>query len=254
LNWPPIGEIVNVSSESKIKSYKFIILAIDPCSVNRCQHRCRSYNGQAQCECLPGFELAYDQRSCIAKDGCTLNNGGCEQECVQAATQHRCSCRQGFELNEDQRSCRGKFLNSCGINAFNAIALFASKISKFPTFNFCFNCLLYPVEMLAFTAPESLTNTIDYQTSGIKELDGLKSCIYQPEGKCHKLCMDFSTGQTFCTCQKGYFLSADDLHTCQGIFKHNSLLACFCTHRLDNSNVKFNLLRYRRVSPRKWRL
>lgn len=81
--------------------------------------------------------------------------------------------------------------------------------------------------MLAFTGSELLTNTIDYQTSGIKELEGLKSCIFQPDGKCHKLCMDFSTGQTFCTCQKGYFLRSDDLHTCQGTIQ--APFQFFCT-------------------------
>lgn len=102
------GDLANVIFNA-IYLKRLNFKAIDVCALNRCQHRCRSHNGQAICECMPGFELAYDQRSCIAKDGCTLNNGGCEQECIQTGNQHRCGCRQGFELNEDQRSCRGKF-------------------------------------------------------------------------------------------------------------------------------------------------
>lgn len=107
----PINDLVSVGYIFN-KQAEWHLLATDPCSVNHCQHHCRDHNGRAICECQPGFELAYDQKSCVSSfrhSGCTVNNGGCEMECIQSGNNFRCGCRAGFELNEDKRTCRGWF-------------------------------------------------------------------------------------------------------------------------------------------------
>jgi hypothetical protein len=106
-NWLGISVLVIVKN---LELFQFFCLAIDPCTLTRCQHYCSSQNGRARCECRPGYTLSYDQKSCIAKDMCELNNGDCEQECIQTGNEYRCGCRNGFELADDQKSCQGKLL------------------------------------------------------------------------------------------------------------------------------------------------
>ncbi|KAJ1076472.1 hypothetical protein K5549_002512 [Capra hircus] len=71
-----------------------------------CQHQCVSALGTFHCACNPGYQLAADNKSCMALDLCTEGNRGCEHHCVSIPRSYCCRCQAGFVLQQDQRSCR----------------------------------------------------------------------------------------------------------------------------------------------------
>ncbi|XP_040837355.1 matrilin-4 isoform X1 [Ochotona curzoniae] len=80
----------------------------DPCAEGRhsCQHQCVNARGTFHCTCNPGYELAADNRSCVAVDHCSWGNHSCQHECVSTLQGPRCHCREGHDLLPDGRSCR----------------------------------------------------------------------------------------------------------------------------------------------------
>ncbi|KAB0351307.1 hypothetical protein FD754_016164 [Muntiacus muntjak] len=71
-----------------------------------CQHQCVSAPGTFHCACNPGYQLAADNKSCVALDLCTERDRGCGHHCVSIPGSYFCRCRAGFVLRQDQRSCR----------------------------------------------------------------------------------------------------------------------------------------------------
>ncbi|KAG8519720.1 Matrilin-4 [Galemys pyrenaicus] len=80
----------------------------DPCAEGRhgCQHQCVNTPGSYQCACNPGYQLAVDNKSCLAIDLCTEGIHDCEHHCVSSPDSYFCRCHAGFVLQQDQRSCR----------------------------------------------------------------------------------------------------------------------------------------------------
>ncbi|XP_073092654.1 matrilin-4 isoform X4 [Manis javanica] len=80
----------------------------DLCAEGRhdCQHQCVRAPGTFHCACSPGYQLAEDNKSCVAIDLCTEGTHGCEHRCVGSPGSYFCCCRAGFVLQQDQRSCR----------------------------------------------------------------------------------------------------------------------------------------------------
>ncbi|CAK7320099.1 MATN4 [Vulpes lagopus] len=77
-----------------------------------CQHQCVSTPGTFRCACNPGYQLAEDNKSCLAIDLCTGGTHGCEHHCISSPGSYFCRCRAGFVLQQDQRSCRA--IDHCG--------------------------------------------------------------------------------------------------------------------------------------------
>ncbi|XP_045151519.1 matrilin-4 [Echinops telfairi] len=75
-----------------------------------CQHQCVSTPGTFQCACDPGYQLAADDKSCLAIDLCAQGTHGCEHSCTSSPGSYSCHCRSGFVLQRDQRSCRARDL------------------------------------------------------------------------------------------------------------------------------------------------
>ncbi|XP_071067836.1 matrilin-4 [Dasypus novemcinctus] len=80
----------------------------DLCAEGRhsCQHQCVSAPGTFHCACNPGYQLAADNKSCLAIDLCAEGSLGCEHYCISNLGSYSCRCRAGFVLQRDQRSCR----------------------------------------------------------------------------------------------------------------------------------------------------
>ncbi|XP_070445399.1 matrilin-4 isoform X2 [Equus przewalskii] len=72
-----------------------------------CQHQCVSARGTFHCTCNPGYQLAADNKSCLAIDHCGFGNHSCQHECVSTFGGPQCRCREGHVLMPDGRSCQG---------------------------------------------------------------------------------------------------------------------------------------------------
>lgn len=75
-----------------------------------CQHQCVSAPGTLHCACNPGYQLAADNKSCLAIDHCSFGNHSCQHECVSTFGGPRCHCREGHDLLPDGRSCQARDL------------------------------------------------------------------------------------------------------------------------------------------------
>ncbi|XP_055293680.1 matrilin-4 isoform X2 [Moschus berezovskii] len=70
-----------------------------------CQHQCVSALGTFHCACNPGYQLATDNKSCMARDLCNGVDHGCEFQCVSEGFSYRCVCPEGRQLQADGKSC-----------------------------------------------------------------------------------------------------------------------------------------------------
>uniref|UniRef100_A0A4W2E955 Matrilin 4 n=1 Tax=Bos indicus x Bos taurus TaxID=30522 RepID=A0A4W2E955_BOBOX len=70
-----------------------------------CQHQCVSTRGTFHCACNPGYQLAADNKSCMARDLCNGVDHGCEFQCVSEGFSYRCVCPEGRQLQADGKSC-----------------------------------------------------------------------------------------------------------------------------------------------------
>jgi hypothetical protein len=73
-----------------------------------CSQLCISNeNGiKKQCDCLPGYRLDLDKRSCTDIDECQSNAGICQQRCTNLVGSYYCYCRGGYMLSHDMRTCQ----------------------------------------------------------------------------------------------------------------------------------------------------
>ncbi|XP_032950147.1 matrilin-4 [Rhinolophus ferrumequinum] len=75
-----------------------------------CQHQCVSSPGTSYCACNTGYQLAADNKSCLAIDHCSFGNHSCQHECVNTLGGPRCHCREGHDLLPDGKSCQARDL------------------------------------------------------------------------------------------------------------------------------------------------
>ncbi|KAG0422402.1 hypothetical protein HPB47_001774, partial [Ixodes persulcatus] len=84
---------------------------IDECSDGnfRCSHLCQNVHGSAFCFCPSGLNLAGDNKTCVALNGCSNNDGKgpCQERCTPSPNNgYSCSCRSPeTELSADGLSC-----------------------------------------------------------------------------------------------------------------------------------------------------
>ncbi|KAM7291179.1 fibrillin-3 [Ixodes scapularis] len=84
---------------------------IDECSDGNfgCSHVCENVHGSAYCLCPSGLNLADDNKTCIALNGCSGNDGKgpCQERCTPSPNNgYSCSCiSPGTELSTDGVSC-----------------------------------------------------------------------------------------------------------------------------------------------------
>eukprot|EP00049_Salpingoeca_infusionum_P014685 m.277599 g.277599 ORF g.277599 m.277599 type:complete len:1768 (+) comp15730_c0_seq1:122-5425(+) len=77
-------------------------LDVDECLNNPCSHFCNNTQGDYECSCPSGLELA-NKTTCIDVDECL--GDPCEQACINTYRSFYCSCDGGFMLNGDNITC-----------------------------------------------------------------------------------------------------------------------------------------------------
>ena len=60
---------------------------------------CINTIGSYTCNCLTGFQLSFDNHTCIDFDECIVDNGGCEQVCENTNGSRNCLCHNGYVKN-----------------------------------------------------------------------------------------------------------------------------------------------------------
>ncbi|KAJ8358583.1 hypothetical protein SKAU_G00151080, partial [Synaphobranchus kaupii] len=70
-----------------------------------CEHICESTPGSYHCECLPGYRLNEDGKTCAVIDLCAEEQHDCEQICISSPGSYRCDCNAGYTLNDDKKTC-----------------------------------------------------------------------------------------------------------------------------------------------------
>lgn len=73
-----------------------------------CEGSCENTVGSYHCLCSPGYQLNYDNHTCLDVDECWPDKFNCSHECVNIEGSARCSCYQGYNLQYDGKSCKGK--------------------------------------------------------------------------------------------------------------------------------------------------
>ncbi|XP_067361230.1 matrilin-4 isoform X4 [Channa argus] len=83
------------------------LCGVDLCleSDHGCEQICESSPGSYSCQCLPGYTLNEDGKTCAAVNLCTEGKHGCEQICVSSPGSFSCNCNKGYKLNDDKKTC-----------------------------------------------------------------------------------------------------------------------------------------------------
>ncbi|XP_052899994.1 putative vitellogenin receptor [Anopheles moucheti] len=70
-----------------------------------CAQICQKSPNGAICDCLDGYRLAGDRKSCVDLNECETREP-CGQICTNVKGSYRCSCHEGFMLRPDKTSCK----------------------------------------------------------------------------------------------------------------------------------------------------
>ncbi|KAG8179357.1 hypothetical protein JTE90_010253 [Oedothorax gibbosus] len=82
-----------------------------------CDHICNYINGTVQCSCNGGYELHWDNNTCIDINECLSQNFGCSDKCLNTPGSAFCSCPDGFTLLNDRKQCTD--IDECSKNVTN---------------------------------------------------------------------------------------------------------------------------------------
>ncbi|CAN8032729.1 unnamed protein product, partial [Ixodes persulcatus] len=80
----------------------------DECAEGRhyCEEGCVNTPGSYRCQCPDGYELGWDNMSCLDNDECQANNGGCQEECINHVGSFSCRCTSpGSSLTANGQTC-----------------------------------------------------------------------------------------------------------------------------------------------------
>lgn len=85
-------------------------LDIDECWEQNggCEGSCENTVGSYHCLCPLGYQLNYDNHTCLDVDECWPDKFNCSHECVNMEGSARCSCLHGYNLQDDGKSCQGE--------------------------------------------------------------------------------------------------------------------------------------------------
>ena len=102
-----------------LESFALIINIYDKCycytdedecqeSNGHCEGTCVNTVGSYHCQCPHGYQLNYDNHTCLDVDECWPDKFNCSHKCVNLEGSAKCSCLQGYNLQDDGKSCVGK--------------------------------------------------------------------------------------------------------------------------------------------------
>ena len=107
----------------------YMLTDINECRIGNhtCEQKCVNTNGSYYCDCLNGYKVRRDKRTCKGNNNdhllwelllthidineCSSDTHGCEQNCVNTDGSYHCECQSGYELRQrDKRTCKGKLV------------------------------------------------------------------------------------------------------------------------------------------------
>ncbi|KAK2143036.1 hypothetical protein LSH36_885g00070 [Paralvinella palmiformis] len=155
-----------------------------------CQQLCRNVAGGYECDCVEGYRINVDKRTCDDIDECEYDNAGCNDTCTNIVGSYQCSCRPGLVLEPDQHSCRD--VNECLDNNGGCEHTCVNTRGSF----YC-------------TCMEGFRVNADLRTC-----DDLNDCTIN-NGNCQHICRNLPSGKE-CDCIPGSQLNSDGL-TCSDV-------------------------------------
>ncbi|XP_035990623.1 matrilin-4 isoform X10 [Fundulus heteroclitus] len=212
------------------------LCGIDLCleSDHGCEHICESSPGSYTCDCLPGYRLNTDGKTCSAIDLCAEGKHDCQQICTSSPGSFTCDCNQGYHLNNDKKTCspvdlctEGK--HDCGqVCVYMGPGIFTCDCNE----GFRLNedeksCS--PIDLCAegkhgceqvciYSGPGSFTCDCNegYRLNGDKKTCSPIDLCAEGKHGCEQVCIYSGPGSFTCDCNEGYRLNGDK-KTCSPI-------------------------------------
>uniref|UniRef100_A0A3B3UB74 Matrilin 4 n=1 Tax=Poecilia latipinna TaxID=48699 RepID=A0A3B3UB74_9TELE len=164
------------------------LCGIDLCleSDHGCEHLCESSPGSFTCQCLPGYRLNADGKTCSAIDLCAERKHDCQQICISSPGSFTCDCNQGYHLNDDKKTCSPIDLCAEGKHDCQQV------------------CVYMGPGVFTCDCNEGYRLNVDEKTCAPIDL-----CA---EGKhdCEQVCVYSGPGIFTCDCNEGYRLNVDE--------------------------------------------
>ncbi|XP_035990628.1 matrilin-4 isoform X15 [Fundulus heteroclitus] len=164
------------------------LCGIDLCleSDHGCEHICESSPGSYTCDCLPGYRLNTDGKTCSAIDLCAEGKHDCQQICTSSPGSFTCDCNQGYHLNNDKKTCSPIDLCAEGKHGCEQVCI--------------------------YSGPGSFTCDCNegYRLNGDKKTCSPIDLCAEGKHDCEQVCVNMGPGIFTCDCNKGYRLNEDE--------------------------------------------
>ncbi|XP_035990626.1 matrilin-4 isoform X13 [Fundulus heteroclitus] len=170
------------------------LCGIDLCleSDHGCEHICESSPGSYTCDCLPGYRLNTDGKTCSAIDLCAEGKHDCQQICTSSPGSFTCDCNQGYHLNNDKKTCSPIDLCAEGKHGCEQVCVYSG-----PGIFTC-DC------------------NEGYRLNGDKKTCSPVDLCAEGKHDCQQVCVYSGPGIFTCDCNDGYRLNEDE-KTCSPI-------------------------------------
>ncbi|XP_035990625.1 matrilin-4 isoform X12 [Fundulus heteroclitus] len=212
------------------------LCGIDLCleSDHGCEHICESSPGSYTCDCLPGYRLNTDGKTCSAIDLCAEGKHDCQQICTSSPGSFTCDCNQGYHLNNDKKTCSPVDLCAEGKHDCQQVCVYSG-----PGIFTC-DCndgyrlnedekTCSPIDLCAegkhdcqqvcvYSGPGSFTCDCNegYRLNGDKKTCSPIDLCAEGKHGCEQVCIYSGPGSFTCDCNEGYRLNGDK-KTCSPI-------------------------------------
>ncbi|XP_014876758.1 matrilin-4 isoform X11 [Poecilia latipinna] len=229
------------------------LCGIDLCleSDHGCEHLCESSPGSFTCQCLPGYRLNADGKTCSAIDLCAERKHDCQQICISSPGSFTCDCNQGYHLNDDKKTCSPIDLCAEGKHGCEQVCVYMG-----PGVFTC-DCnegyrlnvdekTCSPIDLCAegkhgceqvcvYSGPGIFTCDCNegYRLNGDKKTCTPIDLCAEGKHDCDHVCVNMGPGIFTCDCKKGYRLNEDE-KSCSAIDlcaegKHDCEQICIST-------------------------
>ncbi|XP_035990617.1 matrilin-4 isoform X4 [Fundulus heteroclitus] len=212
------------------------LCGIDLCleSDHGCEHICESSPGSYTCDCLPGYRLNTDGKTCSAIDLCAEGKHDCQQICTSSPGSFTCDCNQGYHLNNDKKTCspvdlctEGK--HDCGqVCVYMGPGIFTCDCNEGFRLNedekscspidLCAEGKHGCEQVCVYSGPGIFTCDCNegYRLNGDKKTCSPIDLCAEGKHDCQQVCVYSGPGSFTCDCNEGYRLNGDK-KTCSPI-------------------------------------
>lgn len=222
----------------EFKLNKFNCHDINECEVlgenGGCSDTCVNTAGAYHCECLSGYFLDTDGKTCIDIDECVSEHKQCSHECTNSPGNFTCSCPIGLELSvDDHVTCHD--IDECAVGDNNGGCKHICE-----NFDGSYRCKCHKGYRLLEdnascddineceiegTCDHTCINTLGGYYCQCNEghqlrndnrtCENLDPCLYR-NGGCDQICKNV-LGKAVCSCHKGFTVNDDNPMGCDDI-------------------------------------